>query len=63
MEDRVQLPPTSEVPGRFEGQHMWQMGSKLEAPCLLYFHSALSLQVYTMLQMGTEKKCVCTVKS
>lgn len=59
-EDRVQFPPTSEVPERFEGQHMWQMGSKLEAPRLLYFHPALSLQVYTVSQMETErKKCVC----
>lgn len=57
-EDRVQFPPTSEVPECFEGQHMWQMGSKLETPWLLYFHSALAFQVYTASQMETEKKCV-----
>lgn len=55
MEDRVQLPATSEVPGRFEGQHMWQMGSKLEAPCVLYFHSALTLQLYTIVQIKKRK--------
>lgn len=38
-EDRAQFPSTSEVPERFEGQHMWQMDAKLEAPSLLYFHS------------------------
>lgn len=38
----MQFPQTSEVPEHFEGQHMWQMGSKLEAPWLLYFHSDLS---------------------
>lgn len=59
VEERVQLPPTSEVPGRFEGQHMWQMGSKLETLCLLYFHFTPSLQLYTpVLQMEKEKKCL-----
>lgn len=53
----VWFPLTSEVAERFEKQHMWQMGSKLESPWLLHFHSALSLQIYAASQMEAEKKC------
>lgn len=62
IEDRVRLPATSEVPGRFEGQHMWQMGSKLEAPRVLYFCSALNLQLYTVIQIKTRKKSTAKLK-
>lgn len=53
IEESMRFPPTSEVLERFEGQHMWQMGSKLEAPWLL-----LGFSIFTLLSLSPSLHCI-----